>query len=84
MENKTVQVKKAPKFQGIVVSDRMDKTVVVAVETLKAHPKYKKQYVSTKRYKVHDSENSYKVGDKVIFQGCRPISRDKHFIVVAD
>lgn len=84
MEKKTAQVKKAPKFQGTVVSDRMEKTIVVSVETLKTHSKYKKQYVSTKRYKVHDPENSYKVGDKVVFQGCRPISRDKRFIVVAD
>jgi ribosomal protein S17 len=52
MENKMTQVNKAPKFQGIVVSDRMDKTIVVAVETLKTHPKYKKQYISTKRFKV--------------------------------
>ena len=80
----TEQAKKATKFQGTVVSDRMDKTIVVAVETLKTHSKYKKQYVSTKRYKVHDSENSYKVGDRVVFQGCRPMSKDKCYIVVAD
>jgi small subunit ribosomal protein S17 len=65
MENKMTQVNKAPKFQGTVVSDRMDKTIVVAVETLKTHPKYKKQYVSTQRFKVHDAENTYRVGDKV-------------------
>ena len=78
------QVNKAPKFQGIVVSDRMDKTIVVAVETLKTHPKYKKQYISTKRFKVHDAENTYRVGDKVMFRVCRPMSKDKCFIVIAD
>lgn len=84
MEKKIQQLKKASKFHGTVVSDRMDKTIVVAVETLKTHSKYKKQYVSTKRYKVHDSENSYKVGDAVTFQGCRPISKDKCYVVLAD
>lgn len=84
MENNMTQVNKAPKFQGIVVSDRMDKTIVVAVETLKTHPKYKKQYISTKRFKVHDAENTYRVGDKVMFRGCRPMSKDKCFIVIAD
>ncbi len=84
MENKTTQVNKAPKFQGIVVSDTMDKTIVVAVETMKTHSKYKKQYISTKRYKVHDAENSYKVGDAVVFRGCRPISKDKCYMVVGD
>ncbi len=78
------QLNKAPKLQGIVVSDGMDKTIVVAVETLKTHPKYKKQYVSTKRFKVHDAENTYRVGDTVMFRGCRPMSKDKCFIAIAD
>lgn len=73
---------KAPKFQGVVVSDSMDKTIVVAVETLKTHPKYLKKYRSTKRYKIHDADNAAKKGDVVTFQECRPISKDKRHILV--
>lgn len=72
----------APKRKGVVVSAAMDKTIVVAVETLKTHPKYLKQYRSTKKYKVHTEENKYAVGDVVTFRECRPISRDKRHTVV--
>lgn len=72
-------VKKIAKRKGTVVSDAMDKTIVVAVETLKTHPKYQKKYRSTKKYKVHDEENKYKKGDVVEFVQCRPISKDKRF-----
>jgi small subunit ribosomal protein S17 len=83
MSNNTSTIKsKAPKHSGVVVSDKMEKTIVVKVDTLKAHPKYLKRYVSSKRYKVHDEENRYKVGDKVTFIGCKPFSKDKKFIVV--
>lgn len=68
---------KAPIFRGVVMSDTMDKTIVVAVETLKLHPKYLKRYRSTKRYKVHDAENRHKVGDTVEFIECPPVSKDK-------
>jgi small subunit ribosomal protein S17 len=68
--------------KGKVVSDKMDKTIVVAVETLKTHPKYKKKYRSTKNYKVHDGENKYKVGDVVEFEQCRPLSKDKSHKVI--
>lgn len=79
----TEKIKKAPKWSGVVVSNKMDKTIVVAVDTLKTHPKYLKQYRSTKRYKVHVEENKYALGDKVVFEECRPISRDKrHKIVI--
>lgn len=77
MEQQPTIVKKAPKFKGIVVSDAMDKTIVVSVETLKTHPKYRKKYRSTKRYKVHDGANRCKVGDVVVFQECRPMSKEK-------
>ncbi len=78
------KVKKAPKLKGTVVSDAMDKTIVVAVETLKTHPKYLKKYRSTKKYKVHDAQNAHKKGDTVSFQECRPLSKDKrHTVVVA-
>ena len=67
------------KFNGVVVSDKNDKTIVVKVESVKVHPKYKKRYVVSRRYKVHDEKNQYKVGDKVIFIECRPLSRDKRW-----
>jgi len=71
-----------PKRTGTVVSNKMDKTIVVAVDTLKTHPKYLKQYKSTKRYKVHAEEKKYALGDKVTFEECRPMSRGKHHKVV--
>lgn len=77
------QVNKAPKLKGTVVSAAMDKTIVVAVETFKTHPKYLKKYRSTKRYKVHDPKNEHKVGDEVLFQECRPVSKDKRHIIVS-
>lgn len=69
--------KKLRSTKGIVVSDKMDKTIVVAVNTLKKHPKYHKRYLSTKKYKVHDSKNKFKVGDEVEFVSTKPISKDK-------
>ena len=70
-------------MRGTVVSDAMDKTIVVAVETLKTHKKYNKKFLSTKKYKAHDADNAYKVGDSVTIQSCRPHSKDKAFEVVA-
>lgn len=70
------------KFTGTVVSDKMDKTVVVLVETLMWHYKYNKQYKASKRFKVHDEKNHYKVGDFVSFQECRPLSKDKRWRVM--
>lgn len=69
-------------FEGIVVSDKMDKTIVAAISDLKTHPKYLKKYKVTKKYKVHDPENKYKVGDVVKFEASRPISKDKKFKVI--
>jgi small subunit ribosomal protein S17 len=60
----------------------MDKTIVVTVETVKIHPKYKKRYSESKRYKVHDEKNQYKEGDKVSFVECRPLSKDKRWRVL--
>jgi small subunit ribosomal protein S17 len=64
-----------------VVSDKMNKTVVVAVENRTAHPKYGKIVVRTKRYKAHDEENQCKEGDRVRIQETRPLSRTKHWMV---
>lgn len=67
---------------GLVVSDKMNKTVVVAVENRSAHPKYGKIVVQTKRYKAHDEENKCKIGDRVRIQETRPLSRTKRWAVV--
>ena len=72
------------KKQGIVISDKTDKTIVVAVTDFKTHPKYLKKYKSTKKYKVHDEDNKYKIGDKVSFVECRPMSKDKKWKIVED
>ena len=69
-------------LSGTVVSDKMDKTVVVAVSTFKKHPKYKKYYQITKKYKAHDESNAVKAGEKVTIESTRPLSKDKHFKVV--
>lgn len=67
---------------GSVVSDRMDKTVVVAVETRRVHPLYQKAIRSTKKYKAHDEDNVCKVGDKVKIMETRPLSKEKRWRVV--
>ncbi len=66
---------------GYVVSDKMDKTVVVVVETRKRHPLYGKVVQMTKRYKAHDEENSCHVGDRVRIVESRPLSREKRWAV---
>lgn len=66
---------------GKVVSDKMDKTVVVAVERLVQHPLYKKPVKDTKRYKAHDEENKCKLGDTVEMMETRPLSKDKRWRV---
>ncbi len=67
---------------GTVVSDKMDKTVVVAVETSVAHPIYKKTVKRTYKLKAHDEENACKTGDKVRVMETRPLSKDKRYRVV--
>ncbi|MBI3290986.1 30S ribosomal protein S17 [Candidatus Falkowbacteria bacterium] len=71
------------KLAGIIVSDKSDKTVVVKVEKTKVHPKYLKRYIVSKKYKVDDPKNEYKIGDRVIFVECRPISKDKKWRVLS-
>ena len=66
---------------GLVVSNKMDKTVVVAIENRSPHPKYGKIVVRTKRYKAHDEENQCKEGDRVRIQETRPLSRTKRWTV---
>lgn len=69
--------------KGVVVSDKMDKTIIIEVTKLKKHKKYKKYYKVSKRFKVHDEENKFHVGDKVTVQETRPISKDKRWTVVS-
>ncbi|MBE2989418.1 30S ribosomal protein S17 [Sneathia vaginalis] len=68
--------------EGVVVSDKMDKTVVVVEETMKLHKLYKKRVKFSKRYKAHDENNECKVGDKVRIMETKPLSKDKHWRVV--
>jgi len=69
-------------FNGVVVGDKMDKTIVVKVERSKVHKLYKKHYKVNSNYKVHDSKNEFNVGDNVTFVECRPLSKDKRWCVV--
>ena len=74
-------IKKPRILKGVVVSDKMQKTVVVAVTRLKKHAKYQKYFKVTTRFKAHD-EQGHKVGDKVMIQETKPMSKDKYFKVI--
>ncbi|AVX21798.1 MAG: 30S ribosomal protein S17 [Bacillota bacterium] len=67
---------------GTVVSDKMDKTVVVAVESMFRHPLYGKTVKQTKKFKAHDEENACRIGDRVKIMETRPLSKDKRWRVV--
>lgn len=69
-------------LEGIVLSDKMQKTVVVSVSRFVKHPKYGKFYKINKKYKAHDEENKFKKGDKVSIRETKPISKDKKFRVL--
>lgn len=69
-------------LQGVVVSDKMMKTVTVLVNRFVKHPKYGKFMNISKKYKAHDEAGTYKEGDKVTIEECRPISKDKSFKVI--
>lgn len=71
------------RLQGVVVSDKMVKTVVVRVDRMKMHPKYKKRYTMSKNYKAHDEKREYHTGDKVIMEETKPLSADKRWRVVS-
>lgn len=83
MEKTETKVNKKT-LTGVVVSDKMDKTVVVSVTRYEKHPKYKKYLKISKKYKAHDEANNHKVGDQVSIVETRPISKDKHFKVVSE
>lgn len=67
---------------GTVISNKMSKTVVVEVERLKEHPKYKKRYKVRKKYKAHDEKGEHHIGERVIIEECRPISKEKRWRVI--
>lgn len=76
------KVKKTSTMKGVVVGDKMDKTVVVSVSRFIKHPLYGKFYKVSKKYKAHDEENKFKVGDTVEIVETRPLSKDKRHEVV--
>ena len=71
-------------LQGVVVSDKQDKTVVVSVERQVMHPVYKKIVKKSKKFAAHDENNQCKVGDRVSIQECRPNSKNKSWTVISD
>ncbi len=87
METKINISKKEPELkgqilEGVVVSDKMQKTIIVEVNRFVKNGKYQKFQKVTTRYKAHDEANAHKVGEKVSIQETRPLSRHKSFIVV--
>ncbi len=69
-------------LQGRVVSDKMDKTVVVEVTRRVLHPRYRKYVNRSKKYKAHDEANEWKLGDTVLIEESRPLSRTKRWVVI--
>ncbi|KKQ23326.1 30S ribosomal protein S17 [Candidatus Wolfebacteria bacterium RIFCSPLOWO2_01_FULL_38_11] len=69
-------------LEGVITSDKMNKTKVVAITRLKKHPRYQKFYKVTQKFKAHDENNEYKSGDKVIIEETRPISKDKRWKII--
>ena len=82
-ENKKNIKKTERSFEGRVVSDKMDKTIVVEVSNTFRHPEFGKIIRRTKKYKVHDENNSARCGDFVKIAECRPLSRDKHMTLLS-
>ena len=80
METKIKQLKKV--LKGVVVSDKMDKTIVVKVTRFVEHKKYGKRIKKSKKYKAHDENNEKKIGDMVEIEETKPMSKDKHFKVI--
>ena len=70
------------KLKGIIVSDKMEKTAVVKVQRVKLHPKYKKRYKISKKYKADNPKNRYKIGDRVIIEETKPLSKEKRWRII--
>ncbi len=69
-------------FEGVVISVSGNKTIKVRVDSMKTHPKYNKQYKQSRNFAVHDEKNTAKVGETVMFEECRPLSRTKRWFLV--
>ncbi len=78
---KTSKIKRS--LEGVVVSAKTDKTRVVKVERVMIHPKYGKRIRLSRRYLAHDAANQYQVGDKVVLEACRPLSKLKRWRIAA-
>ncbi len=74
---------KSKVFSGVVVSDKMQDTIVVSISNYKKHPKYGKYVQTNKKYKAHDAGNTAKIGDKVSIVETKPISKDKKFKLIS-
>ncbi|MEK7546830.1 MAG: 30S ribosomal protein S17 [Patescibacteria group bacterium] len=74
--------KRKRRLTGMIVSDKMQKTRVIAVTRLKKHPKYLKYYKVTAKFKAHDEKNEYRAGDKVVIEETRPLSKDKRWTII--
>jgi len=79
MENKQT---KRRRLKGVVVSNKMEKTAVVKVDRTVLHSKYLKRFTKSQRYKAHDENNTAKVGDSVVMEECRPLSKDKTWRII--
>ena len=75
--------KKKRTLRGVVVSNKMDKTIVVKISRLKLHPKYRKHYQVSQSFKAHDEKNECEIGDQVLIEETRPISKDKKWKLVS-
>lgn len=71
------------RLMGTIISDKMDKTVVVEVSRIKKHPKYERRFKVIKKYKAHDPEKKHKLHDRVIIEETRPISKEKKWRVIS-
>jgi small subunit ribosomal protein S17 len=83
LKNRANFKKNYRKLEGVVISNKMNKTVVVKVDRNVVHPKYHKRYVRSRRYKCHDAKNQYKVGERVILVECRPYSKEKRWRIIS-
>ena len=82
LDKQVIPASNKRRLQGVVISNKMEKTIVVETETYRNHPVYKKRVAVRKKYKVDDRNSVASVGDVVIFEECRPLSHDKRFRLV--
>lgn len=84
MKETTQKITKKRELNGVVVSNKMKNTIVVSVKSYEKHPRYGKYVTYSKKYKAHDEGNTKNIGDKVVIRESRPISKDKHFVVISN